>query len=519
MTLVAPTLTLRSSSSTAIALSWTAVSGATTYALSMDGVVVDSTPGTTFTDTSFTSGTQHCFVVEAYSPQLSSPLSPQVCVSPSGQATTATNNVMSITVNGSLCSAATTADLGYTNKPCASITICQPGTNTCQTVSDILVDTGSYGLRVFPSGTNADGSSYNLSSMTLPNVTQSGLDVATCAQFLDGSALWGPVVTADVILASGGERASSIPIELINASYGGEVPTDCDSGQAAAVATDAGFNGILGVGLWAQDCGADCDPAYSQNVTDSGIEASYYPYYTCSGNNCSQALVSIANQVTNPVSAFPVNNNGLIFELPSISSAGASSVSGSVIFGIGTGGNSNNALSSSAKTYYADANAEFATVFNGVTYSDSSTSASIMGSFIDSGSNSLLFAPPSGVNCCEADSNGDIYSTLVSCSSSSSSGMICSSYSGSATNEGVGFSTGDPISGSGVAVSFSVESYYTLASGSAMAFSDVASADEGSSSNPATFDFGLPFFFGRNIYVGFQKMSGRTLVSQPYWAY
>ena len=37
------------------------------------------------------------------------------------------------------------------NELCASVTICQPGTGNCQTVSDVLVDIGSVGLRVFES--------------------------------------------------------------------------------------------------------------------------------------------------------------------------------------------------------------------------------------------------------------------------------------------------------------------------------------------------------------------------------
>lgn len=430
---------------------------------------------------------------------------------------------MQVTVNGSLCSAATTANIGYYNKPCASITICQPGTSNCETVSDILIDTGSYGLRVFPSGNNADGSTYNLNSLSLPTVQQSGHAVANCAQFLDGSALFGPVVQADVILATGGEKASSLPIELINASYSGGAPSSCDSGQASSTAVEAGFNGILGVGLWEQDCGTDCDPTYSKSVTASGIATSYYPYYTCNGTTCTQALVSLANQVTNPVSAFPINNNGLIFELPAITSSngGAASVSGSIIFGIGTGNNTNNTLLSSAKVYYADANAKFASIYNGTTYSDSSSNLNVMGSFIDSGSNSLFFTPPSSVSCCAQNSSGGLLSSTVSCTSAQSSGWICpsTSYSGSATNESVSFSTGAPT-GSGTAVSFTVGNFYNLANTSSMAFSTIAAADENcSSSNPCVFDMGLPFFFGRNIYVGFQKMSGTSLIDQPYWAY
>ena len=39
----------------------------------------------------------------------------------------------------------------YPNKPCVSVTVCSPGTSTCQTISDILLDTGSTGLRIFKS--------------------------------------------------------------------------------------------------------------------------------------------------------------------------------------------------------------------------------------------------------------------------------------------------------------------------------------------------------------------------------
>jgi len=50
-------------------------------------------------------------------------------------------NVLPLTVNGSLC-----ATNSYPNKPCVSVTICTPGFTDsahCNTVTDILVDTGS----------------------------------------------------------------------------------------------------------------------------------------------------------------------------------------------------------------------------------------------------------------------------------------------------------------------------------------------------------------------------------------
>ncbi len=57
------------------------------------------------------------------------------------------NNVLTVTVDGSECSAATISR--WPNKPCVSVTICDPANTACQTVSDILVDTGDYGVRIF----------------------------------------------------------------------------------------------------------------------------------------------------------------------------------------------------------------------------------------------------------------------------------------------------------------------------------------------------------------------------------
>src|ERR1700686_1097756 len=49
-------------------------------------------------------------------------------------------NVVSITMN-----------CNYINEPCVSVTICSPSGANCQTINNILLDTGSYGLRVFSS--------------------------------------------------------------------------------------------------------------------------------------------------------------------------------------------------------------------------------------------------------------------------------------------------------------------------------------------------------------------------------
>src|SRR5262249_348598 len=63
------------------------------------------------------------------------------------------------------------------NELCGSVTICQPGTSNCQTISDLLVDVGSVGLRVFGS------------LLTIPlqqEVDGQGNPLGTCAAFADG---------------------------------------------------------------------------------------------------------------------------------------------------------------------------------------------------------------------------------------------------------------------------------------------------------------------------------------------
>lgn len=58
-----------------------------------------------------------------------------------GSGSTTSTNVLPITVNGSECDPTTSAN--YPDKPCVSVTVCDPVTGNCQTVNDILLDTGS----------------------------------------------------------------------------------------------------------------------------------------------------------------------------------------------------------------------------------------------------------------------------------------------------------------------------------------------------------------------------------------
>ncbi len=87
------------------------------------------------------------------------------------------------------------------NEAFVTVTVCIPGTATCQTIDHVLVDTGSSGLRLLSS---AGGGELNIA---LPQANDSGGNpLYECEVFLDGY-IWGSVSTADITVA--GEKASA----------------------------------------------------------------------------------------------------------------------------------------------------------------------------------------------------------------------------------------------------------------------------------------------------------------------
>jgi Protein of unknown function (DUF3443) len=399
-----------------------------------------------------------------------------------------TSNVMAISVNGG-----PTVDLPgggiYPNGAFASATICVPGsTSNCVTVNGLLVDTGSTGLRVLQSA---------VSSLNLPAVNASNGSAAyDCVSFVDDSFMWGPVQSADVTL--GGETANNLPIQVISAST--DVPSTCSNGSSLNENTldTLGANGILGVGSERTDCYYEGESACSASF---GLSSPPYPaYYTCSGATCSPAFIATSSQVANPVVLFPTDNNGVIVELPAVSGSEAS-VSGSLVFGIGT--ESNNALPSSASIFTLTCD-DFTTTFDGHTYgiTNSSTCAG-PASFIDSGSNGLYFPNATNIPLCPTNTAaGDL------------SEFYCpaSTESFSATQLGA--------SGTSKSVNFSVANAESLFT-SAGTDSDAAmSGLAGTNPSGFGFDWGLPFFYGINLY---SSIDGQPTPSgtpaAPWWAY
>lgn len=421
-------------------------------------------------------------------------------------------NVATITVDGGL------PNIPYLNGVFTTVTVCvhnsAPGSPNCQNIDHVLVDTGSYGLRLLSKSGGGELSAALSAALPLqhdPSVPSN--IVAECAQFSDGIT-WGPLKMADIYVggatAGAGESAKTVPgsgtagvpVQIIGDPGFATVPSACTSFGTPEDSVSTLFaNGIIGVGPFPQDCGDACTLGTSGNP---GF------YYSCPAAGCSgtsqPAAEPIGVQVWNPVAAFTpltagamADNNGVILELPGVPASGLAVDNGSLVFGIGT--QNNNGLGK-ATVYTGDLSANISTTFGGQTFSNS---------FIDSGSNGYFFNFPSGnVNkCtnnvgfyCPQDANGN--PETLSCS---------------ATNVGNNQKSG--------AVGFNVinlDKFSSTASVNALNGVAGPNTPPPGSSGPSGFDWGLPFFYGRNVYTGMFPTNGVTsappgVPSGPYYAY
>jgi len=357
------------------------------------------------------------------------------------------------------------------DQPFINVTVCVPGTSNCQTIGNILVDTGSFGLRLLSS--SAGGAL----SLALPQENDAGGNpISECVKFVDNSFLYGPVRMADVTISS--ETASNIPVNVDGDAAFTAIPASCSSGGVSDNnLASLGANGILGVGLFSEDCGPACV---------SGGAPPLGTYFSCPASGCVPAFVSLAQQVQNPVAHFATDNNGVILELPAVGANGAATATGALVFGIGT--QSNNGLGS-AVVLAANGNGDFTTTFAG---------QNVTRSFIDSGSNGIFFL--------DASTTG-----IAACSKNSSTpGFYCPSATQNltATQKAVSPSTATS------AVAFSIANANNLvnANPASTAFNNLGGPSAG------IFDWGLPFFLGRNVFVAIAGKStpGGT---GPYWAY
>jgi hypothetical protein len=170
----------------------------------------------------------------------------------------------------------------------------------------------------------------------------------------------------------------------------------------------------------------------------------------------------------------------MLIDLPAVTSAGVASLHGSIVFGIGTQWNNR---FSSGKVLTTGPFGEFTTLLAG---------QSLDASFLDTGSNALFFD-----------------STAIPYCADSSIGFYCpkSLTSMSATLLGAN------------AVSSSVS--FTVANASAL-FLDgsktVLPTLAGPMGDTSSFDWGLPFFYGRRVFIGIEGQAS-SLGTGPFYAF
>ncbi len=349
-----------------------------------------------------------------------------------------------------------------------TVTVCVPETTSCQTIDHVTVDTGSSGLRLLKSEL--------YSSLNLPQVTSGGSAIGECVPFVVG-ATWGSVRYADIYL--NGEVARNVPIQDIGDTPGGAARPDSCSAYGNIQDTQAalGSNGILGVGLFQNDC----DLCLTTPIGGA--------YYTCNSSGCQSSTVTAAQVVQNPVALFAQDNNGVLISLPAVTTANENnpcptSTACSLIFGIGT--ESNNGLGN-ATVYATDPNGNFTTTYYGTTVTGTGTP--MTGSYIDSGSNGHFFND----------------STITQCSGNT---WYCPTSAPLALNAINAAATG---TASGT-VTFSLVNADQLFSTNAVA------GNIGGPGTANTFDWGLPFFFGRPVFTAISGASA-PVATGPYFAY
>jgi hypothetical protein len=361
--------------------------------------------------------------------------------------TTAAANVLALTVDGGP-SSLSSPDV---NTLFTTVTICVPGTSTCQSIDHIEIDTGSFGLRILSSAL----------TLTLPaQMATNGDALVECTKFVDGHS-WGPIGLADVKLS--GEIAGSVPVQVIGDSNYTTVPADCASvGPEEDTVDDFRANGVLGVGVFGQDCGSGCAATVDNNI-----------YYACSSaSQCASIAAPLTMQVTNPVIKFDADNNGVIITMASVPIGGAATVEGTMTFGIDT--QTNNASGGQSVIDVDPSTGQFSTVFNGHSYD---------ASFLDTGSNGFFFVD-SSIEACQESGLTDFY-------------CPASALALSATLSGQN------------SMSASVD--FTIADASTLSGSITAAPNLGgpypASAMTDSFDWGLPFYFGRTVYTAFENVT------------
>ncbi|MFM0011313.1 DUF3443 domain-containing protein [Paraburkholderia sediminicola] len=340
--------------------------------------------------------------------------------------------------------------MGSINMLYATISVCVPGSqgaSQCVTVDRMLVDTGSVGVRIMASALPTLGSQL-LTQVGAVDDASGVAPIAECMPFGSGTT-WGSVKRADIKIGS--RTASNVPIQLVgDGAY--TIPSDCvaHGGPDLSTVEKLGANGILGIGYGTYD---------SKDALTTAIPGNYY--YCTAANACFNTRMLMNKEVMNPVAAFPSDNNGTIIRLPKLPAGGQASVTGELVFGIGT--QSNNALPSNVNVLALDEYGEFTTQYQGQVFSWSA---------IDSGTNGYAFQDDS------IPTTSGWYTPL------------------NALNLAA---TMESTNGKGMPVNmpFTIDNAIRVSANGYAAYDNVGWYHSGSK----MFMWGLPFFYGRSVYT------------------
>jgi len=400
----------------------------------------------------------------------------------------ALNNYVSVTVDQGPPSI-TTGPNAYVSDNVAytSVTICAPGSTTnCQTIDHIIVDTGSVGLRIFNSVVNSTLLS------ALPSETDANANpVGECYQYVDGY-VFGSVRTTDLTI--GGETVSGMPFQVLSDTGAfATAPASCSAGGGSNLGTvyDFGANGIIGIGTTTTDCGVYC--------ASGGQSAAIY--YDCPSSGCSSVIARSASatapfqQLPNPVAAMGVDNNGTILILPAAPAAGQPTATGTLYFGIGT--QTNNALGSATVYTITSSSSPRGPGLITATYNGQT----LPYSFLDSGSSAYFFEDTNIPNCTDANFNGFYCPATTLTLSPVIMGLNGASYTDT-------FSLYNAMTQFNANPGFAVEP--GVGANPNIIYPSTAYA--------GSFDFGLPFFYGRSVYTAIEGRDAGGTVG-PYFAF
>lgn len=339
------------------------------------------------------------------------------------------------------------------NTPFVTVTICNVNNpSNCQTIDHIILDTGSMGLRIFANKIN--------SSLGLSHETTSGSTVGECTLFGSGYD-WGSIALANVQM--GGELATNIPIQLINDSTIPSVPSDCSN--QGAYNDLGGANGIIGVNPLPYDNGS---------------------YYSCSGSSCSlNSSIATSQEVVSPVYKFANDNNGVIVKLPQVPSSGATSLNGTLIFGIGTQSNNTLTAQNVFTSNGTEQDGSFTTTYDGGSYD----------SIFDTGSTELFFDTPNNT------------AALTTCTDNTD--FYCPAQTTTISTQ-----LSSLNSATGITFDFNIINFDNFINAYP---NSVVIPNAGATGGDNFFIWGLPFFYGRTVFSAFSgaNTSGGT---GPYFA-